>query len=79
MIDIGFFSANIIKTTAVFTNEELAIVMAMRCAALSCSAPVTLTSRNLVAPSPSRATSFASSVIRSFNLILKSFSRGSCG
>ena len=65
--------------TAVFTSGELAIDMAMRCAEASLSAPVTRTVTNLRAPSPSLATSWASSISRPSSASRKPASRASAG
>ena len=62
---------------AVFTRGELAIDMAIRCAAASLCAPVTAISINFSAPSPSRATCWARSRQMPSSALAKFFSRAS--
>ncbi|MCY1305164.1 hypothetical protein D9M70_549540 [compost metagenome] len=63
--------------TAVFTSGELAIESAMRLAAASFSAPSTVTSTILRAPSPSRTTWSARSRSRSLSATRKASRRAS--
>ncbi len=64
---------------AVLTSGELPIARAMRRAARSWAAPVTLTVTNLLAPSPSRATCWARSRSRSSRAARKPSRRWSSG